>query len=117
MVRVKVATFLVVLLLLGGVVYAGNPLGLTWNNNTEPDLAGYYVYEATSPGGYGITFAMSVPAGTNSVTFPLSHTSGKFYWVVTAFDTTGNQSGYSNEVTATFDYAAPQPPTGCQVRY
>jgi hypothetical protein len=115
---VQILVFVAVLFLLGGLVYAAeNPTGLTWNHNTETDLAGYYVYESTAPGGYGVTFAMSVPAGTNTITFPLDHVDGTFYWVVTAYDTSGNQSGYSNEVTATFDHTTPAPPTGCQVVY
>jgi len=100
---IQIVAFFSVLSLTGGLAYAGNPIGLEWDHNAESDLAGYYVYEATAPGGYGITYALSVPAGTNSVTFPLPHADGTFYWVLRAYDLTGNLSGPSNEVTATFD--------------
>jgi len=96
----------------GGEIY--NPDGLTWDHNTEPDLAGYYIYETTTPGNYeGLTFAVSIPAGTNRWMFDPDHPDGTFYWSATAYDHAGNESGRSNEAEATFDHTPPDPPTGC----
>ena len=94
-----------------------NPKGLEWDHNTEADLAGYFIYETTTQGDYeGLTFAVSVPAGTNRYEFPVDpkHPDGTFYWVLTAYDLAGNESGHSNEVVAGFDYTPPAPPAGCK---
>lgn len=91
-----------------------NPDGVRWDHNTEPDLAGYYIYETTTSGSYeGLTFAFSVPAGTNQWEFETDHPEGKFYWSATAYDFAGNESGLSNEAEATFDHTPPDAPTGC----
>lgn len=109
------------MLALGGVVWADgevNPQGLVWDHNTETDLAGYFVYAAETSGGQvldGVSFAISVPAGVNTWVFPAGHTDGTFYWVVSARDTAGNESGPSNEVWAEFNTTPPTPPTGCSV--
>lgn len=111
--------FVVVALLQGVTVAAQTPLGLQWNANTESDLAGYYIYEAVSSDGQVIgTYMVSVPAPLTTFTFePGSHTDGQYYWKITAFDTAGNESGFSIEVTAEFNLTPPEPPTGCSVRF
>jgi len=98
------------------LVRADNPVGFTWDHNTESDLGGYYIYEATAPGGY-VTFAFSVPAGTNTFTLPVGHAEGTFYWVITAYDTAGNESGYSNEVSDRFDVTGCEAPVGLMLTY
>ena len=35
---------------------------------------------------------------------------GTYFWVLTAYDISGNESGPSNEVTASLDSTAPEPP-------
>ncbi len=71
---------------------------LTWNANTESDLAGYKVYQATASGAYGAPIATLQP---NTTTYAASglQMSTTYYFVVTAFDTAGNESAYSNEVS------------------
>ena len=81
-------------------------ISLVWDANTEPDLAGYRLYESDTPGppykrveinGQEV----SIPAGTEIVTI---ETYGSIkYYVLTAYDTEGLESGYSNEV----EYKAP----------
>ena len=73
---------------------------LTWNANTESDLAGYRVYRATASGTYGAPVA-TVPAGT--VTYQATGlTMNTTYWfTITAYDTAGNESLRSNEVSKT----------------
>jgi len=107
-------------LVLGGVALAqvGQPTGLQWDANTEPDLAGYYIYEAQMSDGQVIgTYMVSVPAPLTEFTFVDPHVDGQYYWKLTAFDTAGNESGFSNEVTAAFNAQPPAPPTGCSVKY
>jgi len=111
----------VVVLLTGGLAWADgevNPRGLTWDHNTESDLAGYLLYKATASGEQeldGVSFAVSVPAGTNTWMFPAELVDGVFYWVVSARDIAGNESGPSNEVYVEFNTTPPAPPTGCSV--
>ncbi|WHZ22730.1 MAG: hypothetical protein OJF47_001842 [Nitrospira sp.] len=71
---------------------------VTWNANTEIDLAGYRVYVGTRSGVYGFAGPFEV---TNKTTFtvpnlPLGTT---YFFAVSAFDTAGNESVKSNEVS------------------
>jgi fibronectin type 3 domain-containing protein len=89
-----------------------NPSGLQWNHNTEADLAGYRVYQSGVSGVYGTTYK-SIPAGVNTAVLTDCPTTGQLYWVVTAVDKAGNESGPSNQATALFDDGPPAAPTGC----
>jgi len=83
-------------------------VSLTWNHNAEPDFASYRVYRSTnSNNGYsqiesGLTSNAYIDnAVTNETTY---------YYVVTALDTTGNESVYSTWVEATpQDHTPPTP--------
>lgn len=72
---------------------------LTWNANSEADLAGYNVYRSTNSGtGY-------IRLNSNLVTTAnfddSSATAGTtYFYVVTAIDTSANESAYSGEVSA-----------------
>lgn len=70
---------------------------LSWDPNSEPDLAGYRVYFGSISGSYG--FVIDVGNFTDYTVTGLG--GGTFYLAVKAFDTSGNQSGFSNEVSAT----------------
>lgn len=72
---------------------------LTWNPNTESDLAGYKVYYGTQAG----TYSQVTNVG-NVTTYVISGlTEGStYYFAVTAYDTSGNESGSSAEVSKTF---------------
>lgn len=75
-------------------------VNLDWNNNSEADLAGYNVYRGTGAGGpyskvNGAVVAVSNYSDTtvtNGITY---------YYVVRAVDTSSNESGNSNEASAT----------------
>ena len=71
---------------------------LKWRANTEPDLGGYHVHIANTSGGHDkdVWFA-NIPAGTEKATYNVT-TEGTYYFVVTAYDTEGLVSGFSNEV-------------------
>ena len=71
---------------------------LTWNANTESDLAGYKVYRATSSGGYGAPIATLQGNVTSYVATGLQ-SGTTYFFVITAYDTAGNESAYSNEVS------------------
>ena len=81
---------------------------LAWDANTESDLAGYKLYQSTTAGG-PYTFVREVDQNTlTAATADLPD--GTYFFVVTAFDTFGNESGYSNEVSKTDDTTPPAPP-------
>lgn len=68
---------------------------LEWNANTEQDLAGYIIYQGTSSRDYDAS--MDVGNWTSTTIANLENNK-TFYFAVTAYDTDGNESGYSNEV-------------------
>ncbi|HOI08654.1 MAG TPA: hypothetical protein PK213_16140 [Deltaproteobacteria bacterium] len=68
---------------------------VSWNANTEPDIAGYKLYGGTSSG----TYTYVVDTGLNtSRDVPNLSNGAHYYFAVTAYDTSGNESGYSQEV-------------------
>jgi hypothetical protein len=71
---------------------------LTWNPNTESDLAGYKVYRATSSGTYGAPIATIQGNTTRYIATGLQFGT-TYFFVVTAYDIAGNESAYSNEVS------------------
>lgn len=75
----------------------GATFTLAWDPNSEPDLAGYKLYYGTSSGSY----QQSINVG-NLTQYSLSNLQDgvTYYFAVTAYDTEGNESGYSNEVSA-----------------
>jgi hypothetical protein len=80
-------------------------VSLAWDPNTEPDLAGYNLYYKSGSSGppYNGTGATEddSPVDVGNVTEFTLHglTDGvTYFFVVTAYDTEGLESGYSNEV-------------------
>ena len=73
---------------------------LTWSPNKEKDLAGYKVYRSTTPGTYSKANIIATIGG-NVTTYQAEKLQfgTTYYFVVTAFDIAGNESGYSNEVS------------------
>ena len=70
---------------------------LTWNANTESDLAGYKVYRATSSGTYGAPIATLQGNVTSYVATGLQ-SGTTYFFVITAYDNAGNESPHSAEV-------------------
>jgi chitodextrinase len=84
-----------------GLIATAGPgsVSLDWADNSEPDLASYSLYRSTtSGGGYSL-----VAEGLTSSQYSDTGLSGgtTYYYVVTAKDTSGNESGDSNEASAT----------------
>ncbi|MFH2051585.1 MAG: endonuclease [bacterium] len=74
-------------------------VGLDWVDNGEPDLMGYAVYRATASGG---PYAEVTALATGSQFTDSGLTGGvTYYYVVTAKDSSGNESPSSPEVQAT----------------
>ena len=71
---------------------------LNWAANTETDLAGYKVYAGTASGSYSTTVDVGNVTTFKLINLLQGHT---YYFAITAYDTAGNESGYSNEVSKT----------------
>jgi len=68
---------------------------ISWQANTEVDMAGYKIYYGIQPGVYSVI----IDAG-NVTSYPIENlTAGvTYYFTLTAYDQSGNESGYALEV-------------------
>jgi hypothetical protein len=74
-------------------------VNLAWDPNNEIDLAGYKLYYGTAPRSYGPPINVG-----NKTTYTLSVlTTGTYYLAVTAYSTSGKESGFSAEVSKTLN--------------
>lgn len=90
---------------------------LEWEANSEVDLAGYRLYQSKEHGVYPLTPIVDIPLpieGTPTHKVESLLEDERYFWVVTAYDSTGNESEYSNEVT-TIIKIPPKPPTKLRV--
>ena len=71
---------------------------VSWNANTESDLAGYRIYVGTKSGSYGVVGPFEVTNGT-SFTVPNLPLGATYFFAVSAFDKSGNESAKSAEVS------------------
>src|SRR6266853_1639343 len=80
-------------------VSPSNSASLAWDAVTVPNLSGYRVYFGTAPGTYLQAVGQGISVG-NVTTFTVTGLSSatRYYFAVTDFDTSGNESPYSNEV-------------------
>ncbi len=73
------------------------PVKLDWNNNSEGDLAGYNVYRSTTSGS-GYSKLNSTLLTDSNYIDDITSTNITYYYVVTAVNTTSNESTYSGQV-------------------
>ncbi|UCG58742.1 MAG: fibronectin type III domain-containing protein [Phycisphaerales bacterium] len=85
-------------------------ISLGWADNSESDLSHYNVYRSTTSGGPYSRRASNVAPSEYLDTGLMPSTT--YYYVVTAIDTSGNESANSSEASATTDEAAIEPPIG-----
>ena len=71
---------------------------VSWNANTESDLAGYRIYVGTRSGSYGFAGPFEV---TNRTNFTIQNlpVGATYFFAVSAFDKSGNESAKSAEVS------------------
>lgn len=98
--------------LLGGILFlgllhnSGNALGVTlpggysvtvaWDRNPSPAVTGYRVHYGVTSGNYSSSVAVG-DVTTN--TFPGLASGTAYFFAVTALDTNGLESAFSNEIT------------------
>ncbi|MFZ3091178.1 MAG: fibronectin type III domain-containing protein [Nitrospirota bacterium] len=121
--------FFFILCLLNANTVLAASVTLTWDapttnsdNTALTDLSGYRVYMSTTSGQYnsGNIVKNNIPAssstgGVTETTTVDNLTNGTYYFIVTAYDIYGNESGNSNEIQKTTtggDTQAPTVPTG-----
>ena len=101
---------IVIIMLLPAIAFAAT-VQVNWNPNTEPDLAGYRIYVGTASGQYGEP--VDVGNVTEHVMEITPQHGATYYFALTAYDTSGNESGYSAEATCFIpDGVKPEKPTG-----
>ena len=99
------------IMLMASVAWAATNVSFQWDANTEPDLAGYNIYRSDISGAYGIEKLVGTVDKANCCQFTENGVpDGTWFWVATAFDTYGNESAYSNEITDTLNTEPPAPP-------
>src|SRR5262245_54728998 len=74
---------------------------LAWDPSPDSSVAGYNIYRSQQSGVYSTPVNGSNIITTTSFTDSGVHSGTTYYYVVTAVNTSGVQSGYSNEVLAT----------------
>jgi len=75
---------------------AQNDVTLAWNPSGGQDIAGYRLYSGTASGVY----TQTIEVGNTTSALVSNLTAGtKYYFVVTAYDTSNHESSPSNEVT------------------
>ena len=73
---------------------------LGWDKNTETDLAGYRLHYGNRSRTQA-TYTQTVPINNRyATTWELTLPDGVYYFALTAVDSGGNESGFSNEVRA-----------------
>ncbi len=89
-------------------------IGLAWtySQGTDPGT-GFNIYRSTTTGGPYAKLTAS-PLAINVLTYNDSTGTGntKYFYVVTAIDSTGVESANSNEIFATFVSSSPNAPAG-----
>lgn len=87
----------------------GSTAPLYWDANSEPNIDHYNVYRSpTSGSGYSVIGTAPQSPDPVSLTDPTPLSTG--YYVVTAVDTSGLESGFSQELCVSMEVALPPPP-------
>ena len=111
----KILEILVIctVVLVGAVAVQAADVTLTWDANTEPDLAGYRIYQADRAGNVTGAWAEIDTSVTNTYIVTGIDLAQNYAWLVTAYDTQSNESFVSNMVEL-YDRTAPGAPVNVQ---
>lgn len=114
---VGIIAFLIMLMICRGVGWCQEApkswqVTFKWDARTEEDLAGYRLYGSDTAGGQVLGKGHELAEmSKDELTKTLGFEEGDKWFVLTAFDTSGNESGKSNEVKLHLDEVAPGEPT------
>ncbi|MFH1958084.1 MAG: fibronectin type III domain-containing protein [bacterium] len=89
-------------------------VSLSWTQNAEPDVEHYRIYRSTTSDWASAGSTTAVSSATLTVFTDTGLANNSTYWYrVTAVDTSGNESAYSNDVsTVPVDMMPPASPAG-----
>lgn len=104
--RAKVILILALFIVFCPALGSATSVVVGWNANTESDLAGYIIYWGTKTGAYSAAVDVGNVTGYQ---FDNVGAGVTYYVVVTAYDTQGNESDYSNEVSIYVPKAVERP--------
>ncbi len=94
----KIILFIIVVLLIwGGTTYA-EWVTVKWDSNVEPDLAGYELHYGENSNDY-FDYYVTISKTATTHTVKGVAPEKKYYFALKAFDTSGNKSGFSREVS------------------
>lgn len=120
----KILMSIVVVFIVFSLAWAGQKTLVAQWEQTLPspnDLKEWRLYISTHSGGpYNLlrTIPFVSPQTTYTDEFQLSSPDGQrmqYFFVLTAVDTSGNESGYSNEASVWIDFEAPGVPANLRV--
>jgi fibronectin type 3 domain-containing protein len=95
---------------------ATSNVSLAWDASTSVDVIGYRVYQSTMSGVYDKATDKKCDVVAAAKTCTISGLAdGRYYWVATAYDSAGNESDFSNEVSKLMDTTAPSAPGNCRI--
>lgn len=77
---------------------------ISWNPNSEPDLMGYRVYFGNAPRSYHTVIDVGKVTRYEIDAFTRD---GRYFFAVTAYDSAGNESNYSEEVSTYIQVSPP----------
>lgn len=112
--------FMILFMAVTATSFAATDVSFRWEPNTEQDLAGYRVYRSTTSGNYTQgEYLAEIPCGPSEIScaeyVDQNVADGTYFWVVTARDTEGLESMWSNEVTSLLDSTPPAPPQNLSI--
>lgn len=111
------------LLIIGFMCFVGSATAAStssvtfaWDAVNVADLGGYRLYQSTVTGTYNKATGKVCDVGKTINTCTVTGLAdGTYYFVATAYDTNGNESGLSNEVNKTTDTISPGAPPGLRI--
>jgi len=104
-----------IIMLASVAISADLNLRATWTANTEPDMASYRLYRTDGTRSLIGTISHPTTQYDFTITVP-DRSEGRLRFVLTAVDTSNNESGDSNEANYPFDFAPPAVPGGFNIQ-
>lgn len=83
------------------IVYNNHGVTLNWTASTSLNIAGYNVYRGTTSGGPYTKLTTTAPVNATSYSDTAVQAGQTYYYVATTVDTSGNESAYSSQASAT----------------
>jgi hypothetical protein len=112
----KIIFIIIYILLYSSICFSANySLTFSWTPNVEPDLAGYRLYQRDASSDYSTAKFYPIPKEAAQHTIGNIETISPLFFVLTAYDLSNNESGYSNEVSFAPDTIPPIAPGGLQI--